>query len=171
MKKVLSFLFVMFSIVCTAQDKVFFHDGNTFEGKIVKVTDKAVMFIYKGEEAVNTIGINAIEKIAYSSGRVQECTEKIIINSEIDWEKVKVVYDKEEVMGLKSIGMIEKHSNGAWSFHNSTGHFMDKAIKKAKKEAAKRGAAFVLVVNESTEGGRSNKYPDSSIICQLYTYK
>ncbi len=171
MKKVLLILFVIFSTVCTAQDRVSFHDGTTFEGKVVEVKEKAILFIYKGEEAVNTIGVNAIDKITFSSGRVQKCTEKVIVNSEMDWEKVKVVYDKDEVTGLKSLGKIEKHSNGAWSFHNSTGHYMAKAIKKAKKEAAKRGAFIILVVNESTEAGGHNKYPDSSIICELFTYK
>jgi len=171
MKKVISLLLLLISINCFAQDKVKFHNGNVGEGKVLEVTPKYVKFIYTGEDAVIMIGAFAIENITLNNGRVQEMSNKIEVKSTNDWEKVKIVYDKNEVFGMKSLGNIEKHSNGAWSLHVSTGHFMKKAQKKIQKEAAKRGACIALVVNESTTEDKGfGSYADSSLICELYTY-
>ncbi len=161
-------LLTSISMVCSAQDKVTFHNGSVADGKVTEVTDQFIKFIYQGEETVNTYGSIGVSEITFASGRKQYITDKIIINNGNDWEKVRVAYDKNEVMGMKSMGRIEKHSNGAWSMHNSEGHFMKKALMKAQKEAAKKGACCVLVVSQSN--GNAGQYPDSSIICELFTY-
>lgn len=171
MRQLFSLFIVFFCIVCQAQDKIHFHNGTIAEGKVCEVTEDYVKFIYKDEEANHTIGSASISKIEFASGRIQQGTTKITIESPEDWEKVVVVYDKNKVMGLKSLGKIEKHSNGAWSFHNTTGHFMKKAITKAQKQAAKMGGCYILVVNQSNNaGGGFGNYADSSIICEVFTY-
>ena len=170
MKQILMLFFVIFSMTCNAQDKIFFHNGKVAEGKVNEIAEEYVKFIYKGE-ANNIIGTAAIEKIEFASGRTQQCSEKIVIDSSDEWEKVAVVYDKNKVMGLKSLGQIEKHSNGAWSFHNTTGHFMKKALAKAKKQAVSMGGCYILVVNQSNSASSGfGSYSDSSIICEVYTY-
>ena len=171
MKKILFIAFLFVSLIASAQDKVKFHNGNIGEGKIIEVNPQYVKFIYTGEDAVVMIGALAIENITFNNGRVQEISSKIEVKSPEDWEKVKIVYDKNEVFGMKSLGNIEKHSNGAWSFHVSTGHFMKKVQKKIQKEAAERGASIALVVNESTTANKGLfGTADSSLICELYTY-
>lgn len=134
MKNILLISFLFVSFFASAQDKVKFHRGNVGEGKVIEVTPRYVRFVYAGEEAVVMIGAFAIENITFNNGRVQEFSNKIEVKSPDDWENVKIVYDKNEVFGMKSLGTIEKHSNGAWSLHNSTGHFMKKAQKKVKKK-------------------------------------
>ncbi len=48
---------------------------------------------------------------------------------------------------------------------------MKKALMKAKKEAAKKGACYILIVNQSnTSKAGIGSYSDSSIICELFTY-
>lgn len=171
MKKILLLTLLFVSAFANGQDKVKFHNGNVGEGKVVEVTPQYVKFVYAGEDAVVMIGVLAIENITFKNGRVQEITNKIEVKSSADWEKVKIVHDKNEVFGMKSLGNVEKHSNGAWSFHTATGHFMKKAQQKIKKEAAAKGACVALVISESTtakEGLFSD--PDSSLICELFTY-
>lgn len=171
MKQILILLFAIISMACKAQDKVVFHNGTTAEGKVTEITEQFIKFVYKGEEANNVIGAAAISDIQFASGRVQHVSDKIIVEYPEDWENVVVVYDKNQVAGLKSLGKIEKHSNGEWSFHTSTGHFMKKAIKKAQKEAAKKAACYILIVNQSNTGKSGfGGNPDSSIICELFTY-
>lgn len=171
MKQILILVFAIIGIACKAQDKVVFHNGSTVEGKVTEVSEQYVKFVYKGEEANQMIGTAAISDIEFASGRVQHISDKIIVEYPEDWENVVVVYDKNQVAGLKSLGKIEKHSNGEWSFHTSTGHFMKKAIKKAQKEAAKKAACYILIVNQSNTGKSGyGGSPDSSIICDLYTY-
>ncbi len=172
MKKILFLIALLFNILTvSAQDKVKFHNGNVGEGKVVEVTPQYVKFVYTGEDAVVMIGALAIENITFKNGRVQEISSKIEVKSSADWEKVKIVHDKNEVFGMKSLGNVEKHSNGAWSLHTSTGHFMKKAQQKIQKEAAAKGACIALVVNESTTEDKGfGSYADSSLICELYTY-
>ena len=171
MKKILLLAFLFISLCASAQDKVKFHNGNIGEGKIIEVNPQYVKFRYTGEDAVVMIGTLAIENITFNNGRVQEISNKIEVKSPADWEKVKIVYDKNEVFGMKSLGNIEKHSNGAWSLHTATGHFMNKVQKKIQKEAAERGACIALVVNESTTAKKGfGSYADSSLMCELFTY-
>lgn len=171
MKNLFLIAFLFVSLFASAQDKVKFHKGNVGEGKVIEVTPQYVRFVYSGEDAIILIGALAIENITFNNGRVQEISSKIEVKSPKDWEKVKIVYDKNEVSGMKSLGSIEKHSNGAWSLHMSTGHFMKKVQTKVQKAAAEKGACVALVVNESTTEDKGfGSYADSSLICELYTY-
>jgi len=115
---------------CVAQDVVLFHNGNIAKGKVTEVTDYYIKFCYEGEDLQNTIGRSALSEIRFASGRIQQMSPKIDVNSPKDWEKVRVIYDKNEVLGLKSLGQVEKHSSGTWSFSITAGHFSEKTLKK-----------------------------------------
>ena len=72
---------------------------------MVRVDEYIVVYKYDGEDAENSISKYAIEKIVYGkSGRVQDFTEKIVVNGENDWEKVVVLEDKSHIAGLKKVG-------------------------------------------------------------------
>ena len=106
MKQILILVFAIIGIACKAQDKVVFHNGSTVEGKVTEVSEQYVKFVYKGEEANQMIGTAAISDIEFASGRVQHISDKIIVEYPEDWENVVVVYDKNQVAGLKSLGKI-----------------------------------------------------------------
>ena len=94
MKKIILLLSVVFcSISVNAQvDIITKHSGEVVKGKVIRIEDYSVVFKYDGEDAENSIGKYAIEKIVYGkSGRVEEVTEKITISSEADWEKVIIL--------------------------------------------------------------------------------
>ncbi len=93
-----------------AQDTLFFHNGSIAEGKVLEVTDVCLKFIYKGEDAVIIIGRNCLQSVKFKSGRIEEMSPKVIINGPEDWNNVRVVYNKDEVRGMKFIRQIEKHS-------------------------------------------------------------
>ena len=147
MKRFFSLFILLISLSISAQDEIFFHNGNTATGKVSEVTDTFVRFSYEGEDVVNVIGRRAISEIRFRSGRIQQMSEKVCVNSSLDWERVRVVNDRNEVMGLKSLGQIEKHSSGTWSFSITAGHFSEKTLKKIRQEAAKRGGCFVLILS------------------------
>ena len=166
---ILSFL-SMISIIAFSQDKLYFHNGKIAEGKVVETNDLFIKFIYKGEDVVNTMGRNTLEKVEFASGRIMELSQKIIIESPLDYDKVRVVYDKYEVLGLKSLGQIEKHSSGTWSFSITAGHFSEKALKKIRKEAAKRGGCIVLVLSSQSKSGGFFSDGHASMTGEIYTY-
>lgn len=170
MKTFVLSLFLVVATVCHAQDFVTFHNGTTAEGSVSEVTGKSVKFTYKGEQSVNIIGRNAIAEIKYASGRTEQISTKVSVASPDDWENVRVVNDKEEVLGLKLIGQVEKHSSGTWSFSITGGHFSEKALKKVRQEAAKKGGCIVLILSQQSKSGDFFSDGHASITGEIYTY-
>ncbi len=159
-KNILVLLLMTFSTSIFAQvDIITKHSGENVKGKVVRIDEYVVVYKYDGEDAENSIGKYAIGKIVYGkSGRVEEITEKIVVNGEADWDKVIILEDKAYLAGLKKVGEIK----GKTAFINlHTGNTGDsKADKKLKIEAAKLGCPFVFMtadkdINESGANGVS----------------
>ena len=171
MKRFFGIILLMLSFISSnAQDIITFHNGTTAEGKVKEVTDKSITFVYKNEDVVNLIGTVAVDNIKFESGRIQQISPKITIQSPDDWKSVKVVYDKSEVMGLKSLGQIEKHSSGTWSFSITGGHFLEKTLAKIRKEAAKRGGCIVLIQSSQSKSGGVFSDGHASMTGEIFTY-
>lgn len=173
MKKIILVFALLFSfgIVSAQVDKIFKHNGETVEGKVVKLEEYTVIFKYDGEDAENTLSKYAIEKIVYGkSGRVEEVTEKIIIKGEADWEKVVILEDKAYISGLKK-GEEVRGKTGLINYH--TGNTGDKkAEKKLKMAAAAAGCPFILqTADKSTVGASSNGLGGSQAIKKGIGYK
>ena len=173
MKKIL--LMVVFALglnVANAQnDKIYKHSGETVEGKVIRLDEYTIVFKYDGEDAENTIGKYAVEKIIYGKTKRQEdVTEKIVINGEDDWEKVVILEDKGYISGLKKVGEV-RGKTGLINFQ--TGNTGDKkAQKKLKMDAAKQGCPFVLLTaDKTTVGANSNAIGGSQAIKTGVAYK
>jgi sRNA-binding regulator protein Hfq len=171
MKKSIILLFAIFltTIVSAQDDEIFLHNGKTIKGKVIRVEEYTIDFVYSGEEAENTYGKYAIEKIVYgSSGRVQEVTEKIEISGEDDWEKVVILEDKSYIAGLKKVGEVR----GKTSMVNfQTGNTGDKkAEKKLKQDAASEKCAFILLTSDKSTTGAKNTLGGSQAIKTGITY-
>lgn len=173
MKKII--LMVVFALglnVANAQnDKIYKHSGETVEGKVIRIDEYTIIFKYDGEDAENTIGKYAVEKIIYGKTKRQEdVTEKIVINGEDDWEKVVILEDKGYISGLKKVGEV-RGKTGLINFQ--TGNTGDKkAQKKLKMDAAKQGCPFVLLTaDKTTVGANSNALGGSQAIKTGVAYK
>ena len=173
MKKFL--LMVVFALglnVANAQnDKIYKHSGEAVEGKVIRIDEYTIVFKYDGEDAENTIGKYAVEKIIYGKTKRQEdVTEKIVINGEDDWEKVVILEDKGYISGLKKVGEV-RGKTGLINFQ--TGNTGDKkAQKKLKMDAAKQGCPFVLLTaDKTTVGANSNALGGSQAIKTGVAYK
>jgi sRNA-binding regulator protein Hfq len=173
MKKIL--LMVVFALglnVANAQnDKIYKHSGEAVEGKVIRIDEYTIVFKYDGEDAENTIGKYAVEKIIYGKTKRQEdVTEKIVINGEDDWEKVVILEDKGYISGLKKVGEV-RGKTGLINFQ--TGNTGDKkAQKKLKMDAAKQGCPFVLLTaDKTTVGANSNALGGSQAIKTGVAYK
>ena len=152
MKKLLTTVFFACAIVVAfASDKIFLHSGKTIDGKVVKVEEFTIVYKYEGEDAEQTIGKKAVEKIQYSSGRTEEISEKVVIASKEDWEKVEILLDKSEIVGLKKVGEISGKSVGGYSGSKSD----KKANKKLLEAAAQMGCPFVYMTADQKSSGGS----------------
>jgi sRNA-binding regulator protein Hfq len=172
MKKFLLLAVAFLGFAANAQvDKIYKHSGEVVEGKVLRLDEYTVVFKYDGEDAENTFGKYAIEKIVYGkTGRVEEVTEKIIINGEEDWEKVVILEDKSYIAGLKKGGEV-RGKTGLINFQ--TGNTGDKkAQKKLKMDAAKQGCPFILLMaDKTTVGANSNALGGSQAIKTGVSYK
>ena len=173
MKKII--LVIMFALglnVANAQvDKIYKHSGEVVEGKVIRLDEYTIVFKYDGEDAENTIGKYAVEKIIYGKTKRQEdVTGKILISGEADWEKVVILEDKGYIAGLKKVGEV-RGKTGLINFQ--TGNTGDKkAQKKLKMDAAKQGCPFVLLTaDKTTVGASSNSIGGSQAIKTGVGYK
>jgi hypothetical protein len=170
MRKICFFLLTLVSIACYGQDTIIFHNGKTAEGKVTANNENNVTFIYKGEDIPNAIGKSAIAEVRFGSGRVEQMSPKVDISGEDGWKNVRVVYDKADVEGLKSLGQVEKHSSGTWSFSITGGHFSEKTLMKMKKEAAKRGGCYVLILSSQSKSGGFFSDGHAQMTGEIFTY-
>lgn len=171
-KAILLFAMLLsFGIANAQTDQIVKHSGETVEGKVIRLDEYTITFKYDGEDAENVIGKYAVEKIVYGkTKRVEEVTEKIVINGEDDWEKVVILEDKAYIAGLKKAGEV-RGKTGLINFQ--TGNTGDKkAAKKLKMDAAKLGCPFVLQVSDKTTvGANSNALGGSQAIKTGVAYK
>jgi len=154
MKKNLFTFFIVFIYISFSysQDKIIMRSGDTLRVQITKTTPDLVEFNYLNETLVNTEYKNSIVKIVYSSGRVEECSQKTQlqkINGPDDWEKVVITYTESDVKGLIKVKQITKTSG--WGGTMATGLGYKSALKMIKKEAAKLGACIVWITDKPNE--------------------
>ena len=173
MKKIiLLFAVVLSTAFANAQvDVITKHNGETVNGKVIRLEEYTVVFKYDGEDAENSLGKYAIEKFVYGkSGRVEEVSEKIVVNGEADWEKVVILEEKSYIAGLKKAGEV-RGKTGLINFQ--TGNTGDKkAQKKLKMDAAKLGCPFVLMTSDKTTvGANSNALGGTQAIKTGVAYK
>lgn len=141
--------FALAVVFAFATDQIFLHSGKTIDGKVVKVDDFKVIYKYDGEDAEQTLSKKAIEKIVYSSGREEPISEKIVINGKDDWEKVEILLDVSEIVGLKKVDEIKGKSVGGFSGSKSD----KKANKKLLEAAAAMGCPFIYMTGDSKSSG------------------
>lgn len=172
MKKVILLLALFITSMVNAQvDVITKHSGEIVKGKVVKLEEYTVVYKYDGEDAENSIGKYAIEKIVYGkSGRVEEITDKIVVSSDVDWEKVVILEDKAYIAGLKK-GEEVRGKTGLVNFQ--TGNTGDKkAEKKLKMAAAAIGCPFILLTDDKTTvGANSNALGGTQAIKKGIGYK
>lgn len=152
-------------------DQIFKHNGETVKGKVIRVEEYTITFVYDGEDAEYTIGKYAVEKIIYGkSGRVEEVTDKIDVSGKDGWEHVVILEDKSYIAGLKK-GEEVRGKTALINFQ--TGNTGDKkAEKKLKMAAAKQGCPFILLTSDrTTVGANSNALGGSQAIKKGVAYK
>lgn len=173
MKKIILVLAMLISgAMANAQvDVITKHNGEVVKGKVVKLEEFTIVFKYDGEDAENTISKYAVQKIVYGkSGRAEEVTDKIVVSTEDDWEKVIVLEDKAYISGLKKVDEV-RGKTGLINYH--TGNTGDKkAEMKLKKAAAAIGCPFILMTSDKTTSGyNSNQLGGSQAIKTGIGYK
>ena len=139
----------LFSVISASaqNDSIYFHNGKTVEGNVVRVAEFTVVYKYAGEDAEQTVGKYAINKIIYGkSHRTEQFSEKVAVLSKEDWEKVVILEDKSQVAGLTKVDAV-KGKTALINYRTAAGSSA-KAEKDLKQKAAELGCMFVLMVSD-----------------------
>lgn len=166
MKKILILTFLGCLSIIRAQnitdDIIIKINGDSIKSTVISIDDK-ITYSYPNERVVISVSKNCVNKIIYGSGRVDNFSEKIIINDIKDWEKVVITNDPEDVKCLKRKGEVRASANNSWNF-DSKMTVEKKSMERFKKEAAKLKAHIILIEDQYKksvtywEGDVSSKY-------------
>ncbi|MEG0915621.1 MAG: hypothetical protein RSF68_01260 [Myroides sp.] len=167
-KLLLSTLGCLLAVSAYSQDKLYTHKGDTLTVHIKELNENHIKFNYPNEESTNTLSKNVIEKIEYESGRIEQITNKIIINGLNDWEKVVVTNLESDVLGLTKIGDFKAKAKG--STMTSQGKVEARAFNKLKKEAAAEGCHILLILTTTGKSGSPYSSASSSLTAVGYKY-
>lgn len=159
MKKVLllAVLLVNAALCLHAQtDKLYLHNGKEIEGKVIKVDEFYINYKYVGEDAEQVISKMAVHRVKYNSGREEDISEKIVVNGKEDWEKVEMLIDKAQIVGLKKLDEVQGKTMGYFSGYTSSAGADKRSMKKLLEAAAEMKAPFVYLTadKDATAGNR-----------------
>ena len=102
-------------------DKIYKHNGEVLQVKVIKVGEYVLEFKYPSEDVEQTIGKLSVDKIEYSSGRIEKISDKVIINGIDDWEKVQIVTYGTIILGLRKGEEIRGKTSGWISYNTQAG--------------------------------------------------
>lgn len=154
------------TILTNAQDKLFKHNGEKLEVKILKVGESSITFSYPGETSEQILGRYAVAKIEYASGRSEKISDKVVVTGEDDWEQVVIIEEEAAAVGLKKGEEVRGKTAGFYSFHTA-GSADKKSLMKLKKAAAEKGVPFIVMTAD-----KDNQFTRQSIKKGfLYSYK
>jgi hypothetical protein len=152
--------FLVQSTLCHAQVDTVYSNNEKIACSIKEVTPDAVKFTYPGEDVVNSVYKNTIQKIVFKSGRVQtfaETTSYKAVSSVMDFENVSVTTLESEVRGLYKLSDVSSKAKGTTVF-SSQERVKDRAYRKMKIQAAMFGANVILLSSQRTEGNKFGGY-------------
>ncbi|MFD2246651.1 hypothetical protein [Pontibacter ruber] len=152
----LAVLFLFYSSQCFSQEKkldtIVKLNGETLVVSVSAVNEKDIAFVYPNESVTNVISKNQVKEVQFGSGRIQKFSEKVIVKSELDWEKVQITTLESDVVGLVRKGEVKAKAAGGSTLSNQK-NIDEKATMKLKKEAAALGAHIILIQSQKTETG------------------
>ncbi len=135
-------------------DKIYFHNGKVIDGKVIRMEEFTFVYKYAGEDAEQKTTKLLVDKIIYSSGREEVISEKIVVRSKADWEKVELLLDKSQIVGLKKVGEVQGKTSGFFAGYTSSAGTDKRSVRKLLEAAAAMGAPFVyMTADKDAKGG------------------
>jgi hypothetical protein len=180
--KTLAFLLTSFLLsvsFCMAQvDTVYTHTSK-IPCVVKEITPEFVKYSFPGEELINTVYKNAVQKIVFKSGREEifapSAHFKKVANLHA-FENVTITLEKNEVNGFLKLGEASSIAQGNTMF-SALNQVEDRAQKRLKIFAAMMGGNLVYITqNEATKAslwgnndGRYSKPTESFLTGMVYS--
>ena len=127
---------------------------------VKEITPDAVKYTYPGEDVINSVYKNTVQKIIFKSGRVQtfaEATSFKSVAGVMDYNNVTITSVESEVRGLFKVGDVSSKAKGTTVYSNQE-RVKERAYRKIKIQAAMFGANVIYLTNQRTEGNKYGSY-------------
>lgn len=157
-------IFVIFSFFATtasyAQMDTVYTNNQKIACSVKEVTPDAIKYTFPGEDVINSVFKNTVQKIVFKSGRIQtfaEATSYKSISGVMDFDKVTITSVESEVKGLFKLSDVSSKAKGT-TVYSSQERVKDRAYRKIKIQAAMFGANIIYLSNQRTEGNKYGTY-------------
>jgi len=131
---------------------------------VKEITPDAIKYTYPGEDVINSVFKNTVQKVIFKSGRIQtfaEATSYKEITNVMDFDKVTITSVESEVRGLFKLGDVSSKAKGTTVYSNQE-RVKDRAYRKMKIQAGMLGANIVYLTNQRTEGNHYSYFTGGS---------
>lgn len=121
---------------------------------VKKVAADAVEYTYPGEEVVNSVYKNAVQKIVFRSGRVQQFAQSLSVRPVKGIDDIDMVTLTEvpnDVQGLVRLGQVSAKAKGTTNIANQE-RVKARAYRKLKAKAVMMGANVLYITNIRNQG-------------------
>lgn len=162
-RQILTIIAVALTTLCFGQSDTIFSNNEKIPCSVKEITPDAVKYAFLGEELVNSVYKNSVQKIVFKSGRVQtfaEATSFKKISGVDDFENVTITQVESEVKGLFKIGDVSSKAKGTTTLSNQE-RVKERAYRKLKIQAAMQGANIIYLTNMRTEGNKGGGFYQS----------
>lgn len=162
-RQILTTIGVALTTLCFGQTDTIFLNNERIPCSVKEITPDAVKYTFLGEELINSVYKNSVQKIVFKSGRVQtfaEATSFKKISGVDDFENVTITQIESEVKGLFKIGDVSSKAKGTTTLSNQE-RVKERAYRKLKIQAAMQGANIIYLTNMRTEGNKVGGYYQS----------
>ncbi|WP_259070109.1 hypothetical protein HDF24_24310 [Mucilaginibacter sp. X4EP1] len=154
-------LLIMLTVSCCfAQLDTVFLNNQKIACSVKEITPDAVKYTFPGEDVINSVYKNTVQKIVFKSGRIQtfaEATSYKPVENVMDYDKVTVTAVEGEVKGLFKLSDVSSKAKGTTVYSNQE-RVKDRAYRKIKIQAAMFGANIIYLTNQRTEGNKYGSY-------------
>lgn len=178
MKSIILLLSLLGSVLTAAAqiDTIYTHE-KCIPCNITEITETAAKFQYPGEPHTNSLSLNAVSKIVFRSGRVQEFASRTSFRhlaSPMDWQQVSVASVESEVQGLYKVDDVSSKAKGTTELSNQE-RVKRRALDKIKMQTAILGANVLYMVQMRSDGAKANLWtgaassPETSLYGVAYS--
>lgn len=145
------------SVTCFSQTDTIYTNNHKIACVIKEITPEAVKYTFEGEDIVNSIYKNAVEKIITKNGRVQTFSEVASykkVKGVDDFENVSITQVESEVKGLFKVGEVSSKAKGTTNLANQE-RVKQRAYRKMKMVAAMMGANVIYLTDQHSESNKA----------------
>jgi hypothetical protein len=149
---------------CYAQMDTVILNNQRIACSVKEITPDAIKYTFPGEDVINSVYKNTVQKIIFKSGRIQtfaEATSYKSVTGVMDFENVTITSVESEVRGLYKISDVSSKAKGT-TVYSSQERVKERAYRKIKIQAAMFGANIIYLSNQRTEGNKYGYYSSSA---------